>query len=55
MRIAKIEIKDFRAFPGPGTYIFDLDDGKNLLIYGENGSGKSSLFYALLEFFNLNS
>lgn len=55
MRIAKIEIEDFRAFPGPGTYIFDLDGGKNLLIYGENGSGKSSLFYALFEFFNLNS
>ncbi|MBI3249160.1 MAG: AAA family ATPase [Deltaproteobacteria bacterium] len=55
MRIAKLEIKDFRAFPGPGTYIFDLVGGKNLLIYGENGSGKSSLFYALAEFFNLNS
>lgn len=54
MRIAKIEIKDFRAFPGPGTYIFDLDGGKNLLIYGENGSGKSSLFHALAEFFNLS-
>lgn len=25
----------------------DLPDGKNLLIYGENGSGKSSLYYAL--------
>lgn len=55
MKIAKIEIKDFRAFPGPGTYTFDLDSGKNLLIYGENGSGKSSLFYALVEFFNLDS
>src|SRR5712692_449592 len=55
MRIAKIEIKDFRAFPGPGTYTFDLDGGKNLLVYGENGSGKSSLFRALVEFFNLDS
>ena len=55
MRIAKIEIKDFRAFPGPGTYTFDLDGGKNLLIYGENGSGKSSLFRAIVEFFNLDA
>ena len=31
MRIAKIEIKNFRGFPGPGTYTFDLDGGKNLL------------------------
>jgi energy-coupling factor transporter ATP-binding protein EcfA2 len=54
MRLAKIEIKDFRAFPGPSTYVFDLG-GKNLLVYGENGSGKSSLFHALVEFFNLDS
>ncbi len=31
MRITKIEIKNFRGFPGPGTYSFDRDDGKNLL------------------------
>jgi energy-coupling factor transporter ATP-binding protein EcfA2 len=55
MKITRIEIKDFRGFPGPGTYTFDLDDGKNLLVYGENGSGKSSLFRALVEFFNLDS
>jgi hypothetical protein len=55
VRITQIEIKDFRGFPGPGTYTFDLDGGKNLLIYGENGSGKSSLFHALVEFFNLDS
>jgi len=46
VRITKIEIKDFRGFPG--DYIFDLKShGKNLLVYGENGSGKSSLFHAL--------
>jgi hypothetical protein len=53
MRISMIEIRDFRGFPGPETYTFPLD-GKNLLLYGENGSGKSSLFHALVEFFNLD-
>ena len=46
MRITKIEIKNFRAFPG----ICHIDlhkSGKNLLVYGENGSGKSSLYQAL--------
>jgi energy-coupling factor transporter ATP-binding protein EcfA2 len=46
MRITKIEIKDFRAFKG-GPIVIDLAPGKNLLAYGENGSGKSSLFNAL--------
>ncbi len=46
MRITEIEIKNFRAFYG--SYRINLDkDGKNLLIYGENGSGKSSLYRAL--------
>ena len=49
MRITKIEIKDFRAFKGVPTVI-DLAPGKNLLVYGENGSGKSSLFTALKYF-----
>jgi len=49
MRITKIEIKDFRAFKGVPTVI-DLAPGKNLLAYGENGSGKSSLFTALKYF-----
>lgn len=42
--ISKIEIEGFKAFPK----YFSLDFGdKNLLMYGENGSGKSSIYYAL--------
>lgn len=43
--ITKIEIDGFKAFPN--KFSIDLPDGKNFLIYGENGSGKSSLYYAL--------
>jgi energy-coupling factor transporter ATP-binding protein EcfA2 len=47
-RIGKIVLRDFRFFPGDETYTFELgDDGKNLLLFGENGSGKSSLFHGL--------
>ncbi len=46
MKITDIEIKNFRAFPQ--TYRINLHNaGKNLLVYGENGSGKSSLYLAL--------
>jgi len=46
MKITKIAIKDFRAFRG--EYEIDMTKaGHNLLVYGENGSGKSSLFIAL--------
>ena len=49
MRVTKIEIKNFRAFYG--TLEIDLHKaGKNLLVYGENGSGKSSLYLALKSF-----
>ena len=49
MRITEIEIKNFKAFYG--TYRIDLrKSGKNLLVYGENGSGKSSLYFALKMF-----
>lgn len=42
--ISKIEIEGFKAFPK----YFSLDFGdKNLLMYGENGSGKSSIYHAL--------
>ena len=50
MKITNIEIKNFRAFYG--TYQIALTKkGKNLLVYGENGSGKSSLYMALKLFF----
>ena len=51
MKIKTLSLTDFRAFPGPAPTTFELD-GKNLLVYGENGSGKSSLFHALQGFFN---
>lgn len=42
--IEKIEIKGFKAFPTK----FELNlEGKHLLMYGENGSGKSSIYFAL--------
>lgn len=44
-RITKIEIENYRAFFG--NYKIELPKGENLLVYGENGSGKSSLFKAL--------
>jgi hypothetical protein len=50
-RIKRLTLTDFRAFPGPAPTAFELD-GKNLLVYGENGAGKSSLFYALSGFFS---
>ena len=49
MRISKIEISKFKGFYD--TCTIDLNNScKNLLVYGENGSGKSSLFQALMLF-----
>ena len=46
MKITKIEIKNFKTFRGPDA--IDLSNkGQNLLLYGENGSGKTSLYEAL--------
>ena len=42
--ISKIKIDGFKAFPKEFELVLD---GKNLLMYGENGSGKSSIYYAL--------
>ena len=46
MRITGVELRNFRAFYG--DYHINLHKaGKNLLVYGENGSGKSLLYLAL--------
>lgn len=52
MKLQKLTLCDFRAFPGPGEYCFDLGYRNHLLIYGENGSGKTSVFKAIREFFD---
>lgn len=46
-RIQQLKIKNFKAFQE--EEIFDFK-GKNVLVYGNNGSGKSSLFWALYTF-----
>lgn len=47
-RITKLEISNFRAFFDNCTV--ELNKGENLLIYGENGSGKSSFYKSLSNF-----
>lgn len=42
--INKIHILGFKAFPNDFELVLE---GKHLLMYGENGSGKSSIYYAL--------
>ena len=44
MKIKQLTLNHFRAFYGEHTFNFD---GQNVLLYGENGSGKTSLYYAL--------
>lgn len=50
-RLRSISIQDFRGFPGQNNPAIELN-GKNLLVYGENGSGKSTIFRALDQFFS---
>lgn len=54
MKITDIEIKNFEGLYG--SKVINLDnDGKNVVVYGENGSGKSSLYDALKTFFESSS
>lgn len=48
MKIQKVTIDKYKAFKEPETLHIS---GKNTFIYGENGSGKSSFYYALKDFF----
>lgn len=47
-RISKIELENSRAYYN--RQIFLLEKGENLLLYGENGSGKTSLYKSLRDF-----
>jgi len=53
-RITKIEIDNYRAFYGIDNAIA-LPKGENLLVYGENGSGKTSLYRGVKDFFEQES
>ena len=52
-KIKSIEFVNYKAFYGEGEYnkLF-IPNGSNVLIYGENGSGKSSIYEGLKQFFN---
>ncbi len=43
-RIKEVHINNFKFFPDSEPIKID---GKNILLYGENGSGKSSFYWAL--------
>ena len=52
MRITELDINDFKFFQQveADSPLLRIDE-KNLLIFGENGSGKSSIYWALYTFF----
>lgn len=49
-RINKLTLKNFKFFIGEIPINFER---KNVLLYGENGSGKSSIYWALYIFFRV--
>lgn len=49
MKIDKLTLENFKFFYGEKTLDFE---GKNVLLYGENGSGKSSIYWALYTLLN---
>lgn len=49
MRLTGVQIANYRAFRGD-SFKLEITDGNNLLIYGENGSGKSSFYYSIQDF-----
>ena len=53
MKIKSIQFFDYRAFFNGKNdqYLLNVD-GKNLLVYGENGSGKTSFYRGLKDFFH---
>ncbi|MFN8257710.1 MAG: AAA family ATPase [Bacteroidales bacterium] len=52
-QITKIEFINYKAFYGEGeNNQINIPYGKNLLIYGENGSGKSTIYEGVKQFFN---
>jgi|APEBP8051072266_1049373.scaffolds.fasta_scaffold01277_3 DNA polymerase III delta prime subunit len=49
MKISKIKIQNYRILSNLELNL--KGDGKHFMLYGENGSGKTALFYALKEVF----
>ncbi|HXC36836.1 MAG TPA: AAA family ATPase, partial [Candidatus Acidoferrales bacterium] len=49
MRITGVEIANYRGFAGD-SFRLPLEHGENLLVYGENGAGKSSFYNSLKDF-----
>lgn len=47
-KISKIELENSRAYYNRQTFL--LEKGENLMLYGENGSGKTSLYKSLRDF-----
>lgn len=52
-KITSIQFVNYKAFYGEGEQnVVTIKDGKSTLIYGENGSGKSSIYEGIKQFFN---